>query len=72
MHAVMSNKPVREAQATAHVAAAALPLQRARQQRSACSARERRVRVLSSSACAHECERTLHAGAAAAQSPRLR
>jgi hypothetical protein len=44
---------VREAQATAHVAAAALPLQRARQQRPACSARERRERAcLFSSACA--------------------
>jgi hypothetical protein len=43
------SKPVRrKAEATAHVAAAALPLQRARQQRPACSARKRRAHVFSS------------------------
>jgi hypothetical protein len=65
------SKPVREAQASAHVTAAALALLRARKQRRGllASARERRARVFST-ACV--CELTLHASDAAAQSPRLR
>jgi hypothetical protein len=59
------------AQSTAHVAAATLQLQRVREHRRGLLA-QRAVRVFSS-ARVRACERTLHAGAAAAaQLPRLR
>jgi hypothetical protein len=67
-------KPVREAQATAAGAAAALPLQRTREFRRGALARASATHArVFRGACVRKCQRALHAGAAAAaQSPRPR
>jgi hypothetical protein len=63
------SEPVRHAKATTAHGTATSPLQRAREQRRLLSEHRAPPACF---VCARKCERALHAGAAAAQSPRLR